>query len=129
LPGRDTNVVSDSAKISDRVKASLIGSSFEIELLSPEIQRVSLLTENVWRWQVTPIEAGEHPLVLELFALEGDEAVPLRTFSDEVVVSVSSFQRVVSLATTANPIFVVLGGLGSALGGFFGLFKFFRRVG
>jgi len=127
LPGQDANRVEAVAKISDRLKASLVGSAFEVELLSPEVQRLSLLTENVWRWRVTPQMEGEHMLVLELFALDGDEAVPVRTFSDTVTVSVSSFQRIMGVADTANPLFVLLGGIGSAIGGFFGFFRFFRK--
>ena len=83
------------------------------------MQRLSLLTENIWRWRVTPQREGEHMLVLELFTLDGDEAVPVRTFSDTVMVSVSSFQRVIGVADTVNPLFVLLGGIGSAIGGFF----------
>lgn len=127
LPGKDDNTVEDMAKISDRLKALLVGSEFEIELLSPETQRLSLLTENVWRWRVTPQTAGEHALILELYALDGDEAVPVRTFSDEVVVSVSTIQRVLGAADSANPLMVLLGGIGSAIGGFFGFFRFFRK--
>lgn len=127
LPGKDDNIVEDTAKISDRLKALLVGSDFEIELLSPETQRLSLLTENVWRWRVTPQSEGEHALTLELYALDGDEAVPVRTFSDEVIVSVSTLQRVLGAADNANPLMVLLGGIGSAIGGFFGFFRFFRK--
>lgn len=125
LPGEGANVVEGSAKISDRIKANLVGSAFDIELNSPDVQRVSLLEENVWRWRVTPVKAGEQSLILELFALEDGEAVPVRTFSERVEVKVSAFQRAVGLADTANPLFVVLGGIGSAIGGFFGFFRFF----
>lgn len=129
LPGEDTNIVETSAKISDRIKANLVGGAFEIELQSPDVQRVSLLEENVWRWQVTPIEAGKHTLILELFALEDGEAIPVRTLNDKIEVSVSTFQRAVSFATHANPLFVVLGGIGSAIGGLFGFFRFFAGKG
>ena len=129
LPGADTNIVETSAKISDRIKANLVGSAFEIKLQSPDVQRVSLLEENVWRWHVTPIEVGQHALILELFALEDGEAIPVRTLNDKIEVSVSAFQRAVSFADHANPLFVVLGGIGSAIGGFFGFFRFFARRG
>ena len=129
LPGEDTNIVETSAKISDRIKANLVGSAFDIKLDSPDVQRVSVLEENVWRWRVTPIEVGQHTLILELFALEDGEAIPVRTLNDKVDVSVSTFQRAVSFADRANPLFVVLGGIGSAIGGFFGFFRFFARRG
>jgi|GEM_PF-1924430 len=129
LPGQDAKQVEALAKISDRLKASLVGSAFEIELLSPDVQRLSLLTENVWRWRVTPQREGEHKLVLELFALDGDEAVPVRTFNDTVTVNVSAFRRVLGVADTANPLFVLLGGIGSAIGGLFGFLRFFGKRG
>ena len=127
LPGDEQRVVEAQAKISDRIKASLVGPGFEIELMSPEVQRLSLLTENVWRWNVTPMEEGEQVLIVELFALDGDEAVPVRTYRDEVVVSVTDFQRVLKVANSLNPIAVVVSGIGTAIGGFFGFFNFFRR--
>lgn len=120
-------VVEGQAKISDRIKASLVARAFEIELISPEVQRVSLLTENVWRWNVKAIEEGEHTLIFELFALDGDEAVPVRTFRDEVVVSVSDFQRVIQVANSLNPIAIIISGAGTAIGGFLGFFRLFRR--
>lgn len=127
LPGESERVVEAQARISDRIKASLVGPGFEIELMSPEVQRLSLLTENVWRWNVTPIDEGEQMLIVELFALDGDEAVPVQTYRDEVVVSVSDFQRVLGVANSLNPIAVVVSGIGTAIGGFFGVFKLFRR--
>ena len=127
LPGAaDTRVVEGSARVSDRVRAQLSGSAFEISLESPDVQRLSRDTQNVWRWRVRPVEAGDHPLIMELFVLEGDEARPVRTFNDRVIVKVSPLQRAIGLANTANPIVMVLGGIGSALGGLFGVFRFFR---
>lgn len=127
LPGgSDARVVEGTARVSDRVKAQLTGSAFDIVLSSPDVQRLSLDTENVWRWRVRALEAGDHPLIMELFVLEGPEPRPVRTFNDRVIVSVSPLQRAIGAANTANPIVMVLGGIGSALGGLFGVFRFFR---
>ncbi|MEL7453817.1 MAG: hypothetical protein AAGJ50_10660 [Pseudomonadota bacterium] len=125
LPGVG-QVTEAEARVSDRVKATLIGSAFTIEGQSPETQLLSPETENVWRWRATPNEGGEHPLIIEIFALDGDEALPVRTFSDTVVVEVSRLDQAITLANAANPIVMVLGGIGSALAGLFGVVRFFK---
>ncbi|MEM1146252.1 MAG: hypothetical protein AAGH49_00595, partial [Pseudomonadota bacterium] len=90
-------------------------------------QRVSTLTENVWRWRVTPTAVGTQELVIELFALVGEEALPLRTFRDDVDVRVSRLGQAIAIARDLSPITVVAGGIGSLLAGVFGLIGFFRR--
>ena len=125
LPG-DGNIVEGEAQILDKAQATLSGAAFDIELVSPSIQTVSPVTENVWRWRVTPFETGRHPLRLELFALENDEALPIRTFTDEVEVRVSRLGQVLATANTLDPVFMILGGAGSLLAGLFGVFRFFR---
>lgn len=130
LPGRaGSTVLEGSAKIAERIKASLIGSAFEIELISADTQLLSRDAPNVWRWKVTPREAGPQSLIFELYALEGEDARPLRTYRDDVEVSISNVQRAITLANTANPVVVMLGGIGSALGGLLGLVRFFRGRG
>ena len=62
----------------EKAQATLTGSAFDIELVSPAIQTISPVTENVWRWRVTPVATGMHELRIELFALENDEALPFR---------------------------------------------------
>lgn len=126
LPGRE-NVVEGEAQVSDEVKASLVGAAFEIEALSPDVQRLSPLTENTWRWRVTPIETGSQDLVIEVYALVDGRLLPVRTFRDEVTVEVSTLRQAVSFAQDANPLFMVLGGIGSVLGGLFGAARFFRK--
>ena len=128
LPGTG-QIVEGQAKVSERVKASLVGTAFEIELQSPEVQLLGADTENRWLWLVTPKEEGDQSLYVELFALVGDDAKPVRTFNETVTVEVTQFQRVVSLATAANPLAVFLGGIGSTIGGLFGFFRFLRRRG
>ena len=126
LPGRG-NIVETEALVSERVEARLSGANFDIKPMSPEVQALSPLTENVWRWSVTPLSAGNHDLVFEIYAIDEDSVVPLRTFRDTVTVSVSGINRAIAFADQANPLFVLLGGLGSAVAGLIGVFRFFGR--
>ncbi len=126
LPGRG-DIVEGTAQISADVQATLSGDQFEIESVTPLIQTVSPITENVWRWSVTPLEAGSHPLTIELFALNGDRAMPVRTFRDDVEVNVSRIGQVIATANSFSPIAVVIGGIGSLLAGLLGFLRLFRR--
>jgi len=126
LPGRG-NIVTGEAQVSDRVEARVSGANFEIVPMSPAIQSLSPLTENVWRWSVMPLSAGDHDLVFEIYAIDQDSVVPLRTFRDTVTVQVSGINRAIAFADQANPLFVLLGGLGSAIAGLLGAVKFFGR--
>ncbi len=126
LPGTG-NIVEGEAQISDTVQALVSGEAFKVEAITPATQRISPLTENVWRWKVTPTAVGNQELVIELFALMGDEALPLRTFRDSVEVEVSRIGQAIALAQSISPITVVAGGIGSLLAGLFGFVGFFRR--
>lgn len=125
----DGRIVEGTAKVSNTVKAELSGASFKIVENSPATQALSPVSENVWRWSVTPQEIGTQPLTFDLFAIDGDVATPLRTYSDSVEVEVSGISRAISFADQANPIAVFLGGLGSMIAGLFGVFRFFRGKG
>lgn len=126
LPGR--GVVSEGeAKVSDRVEVRLSGASFRIEQTSPPIQTLSPLTENTWRWSVTPLTAGDHDLTFEIFAIDTDAVTPLRTYRDTVTVKVSGLNRAIAFADQANPLFVLLGGIGSILAGAIGVARFFAK--
>lgn len=120
-------IVEGQARVSDRVKASLVGAAFDIELVSPQLQLLGADAPNVWRWRVTPKEAGDQRLYVELFAMVGEDARPVRTFNGTVMVEVTRFQKAVSLATAANPLAVFLGGIGSIFGGLFGFVRFLGR--
>ncbi len=126
LPGRGT-IAESNAQVSDEVKASLIGSAFEIEPLSPDVQKISPLTANTWRWRVTPVETGSHDLVIEIYAFVDGHLLPVRTFRDKVTVEVSALRQAIDFAQAANPLVMVLGGIGSVLGGIFGAARFFRK--
>jgi hypothetical protein len=126
LPGR--GVIEESeAKVSERVEVRVSGAAFNIVAASPPVQTLSPMTENTWRWSVTPLTAGDHDLVFEVFAIDSDAVTPLRTFQDTVTVKVSGLNRAIAFADQANPLFVLLGGLGSALAGLLAAFRFFGK--
>lgn len=126
LPGRGV-IEEGTAKVSDRVEVRLSGASFRIEPASPPIQSLSPLTENTWRWSVTPLTAGDHDLTFEIFAIDSDTVTPLRTYRDTVTVKVSGLNRAIAFADQANPLFVLLGGIGSILAGAIGVARFFAK--
>ncbi len=123
LPGRGI-IEEGTARVSDRVEVRLSGATFNIASASPPIQSLSPLTENVWRWSVTPLTAGDHDLTFEIFAVDANEVVPLRTYRDTVTVRVSGLNRAIAFADQANPLFVLLGGIGSILAGVLGVARF-----
>ncbi len=126
LPGRGV-IKEGEAKVSERVEVRLSGASFNIVQTSPPVQLLSPMTENTWRWSVTPLTAGDHDLTFEIFAIDSDSVTPLRTFRDTVTVKVSGLNRAIAFADQANPLFVLLGGLGSAIAGLFGAIRFFGK--
>ncbi len=125
LPGRG-DVTEGEAKVSDRVMANLVGSGFDIIPRSPERQTLSPLEANTWRWEVTALDSGTQDLEMVVYALVNDDTLPVRTYTNTVQVEVSAVQQVITAAREANPVFMILGGLGSLLAGFFGMAKFIR---
>jgi hypothetical protein len=123
----DVTFAIDATGDDTRVEARVSGANFEIVPMSPGVQSLSPLTENVWRWSVMPLSAGDHDLVFEIYAIDQESVVPLRTFRDTVTVQVSGINRAIAFADQANPLFVLLGGLGSAIAGLLGAVKFFGR--
>lgn len=126
LSGRG-NVVEGEAQISSSMTALVSGETFEVRAITPETQLISPVTENVWRWKVTPTAVGSQELVIELFANLDGQALPLRTFRDEVQVDVSRIGQAIAIAKSVSPITVVAGGIGSLLAGLFGFVGFIRR--
>lgn len=126
LSGRG-NVVEGEAQISSSMTALVSGDTFEVRAITPETQLISPVTENIWRWKVTPTAVGSQELVIELFANLDGQALPLRTFRDEVDVDVSRIGQAIAIAKSVSPITVVAGGIGSLLAGLFGFVGFFRR--
>lgn len=126
LPGVG-RVVESIAMISADVEATLSGDAFEITPVTPMVQSISPLTENVWRWNAVPLEAGTQSLTIEVFALNGDRRLPIRTFRDRVEVRVSAVGQAIALADALSPVAVVIGGIGSLIAGLLGIFRFFRE--
>lgn len=126
LPGRGAQETGE-ARVSERAEVRLSGEGFEIDPASPAVQLLSPLTENIWRWSVTPVATGEQELVFEVFALVGEDVLPVRTYRDTVSVRISGLNGAIALADEANPIAVLLGGLGSILAGLIGLARFMSR--
>lgn len=127
LPGK--GVIKESeARVSEQVEVRISGAAFSILAASPPVQTLSPVTENTWRWSVTPLSAGDHDLVFEIFAAGSQAMTPLRTFQDTVTVRVSGINRAIAFADRANPLFVLLGGLGSALAGLLAAFRFFAKA-
>lgn len=126
LPGVG-RVVESIAMISADVEATLSGDAFEIKPITPMVQSISPLTENVWRWNAVPLESGTQSLTIEVFALNGDRRLPIRTFRDRVEVQVSAVGQAIALADALSPIAVVIGGIGSLIAGLLGIFRFFRE--
>jgi len=126
LPGRG-NIEEGTAKVSKKVEARLSGSGFAIKAMTPEQQTISPLTENTWRWSVTPLTAGNQELTFDIYAIDDGPAVPLRTFHNTVTVQVTGLNRAIAFADQANPLAVFLGGVGSVLAGLIGAFRFVRK--
>lgn len=126
LPGHG-NISEGTAQVSRTVEARLSGSGFAIKAMTPEQQTISPLTENTWRWSVTPLTAGNQELTFDIYAIDDGPAVPLRTFHNTVTVKVTGLNRAIAFADQANPLAVFLGGVGSVLAGLFGAIKFVRR--
>ncbi|MEX1250096.1 MAG: hypothetical protein WEA77_02755 [Hyphomonas sp.] len=124
LPGKGL-IEEGEAKVSERVEVRFSGANFNIIATSPPVQSLSPMTENTWRWSVTALSAGEHDLTFEIFAIGSGGVTPLRTYRETVTVKVSGINRAIAFADQANPLFVLLGGLGSALAGLFAAFRFF----
>ena len=126
LPGHGV-IEEGTAKVSKLVEARLSGSGFAIKAMTPEQQTISPLTENTWRWSVTPLTAGSQELTFDIYAIDDGPAVPLRTFHNTVTVQVTGLNRAIAFADQANPLAVFLGGVGSVLAGLFGAVRFVRR--
>ena len=126
LPGHG-NIVEGTAQVSKTVEARLSGSGFAITAMTPVQQTISPLTENTWRWSVTPLTSGSQELTFDIYAIDDGPAVPLRTFHNSVTVQVTGLNRAIAFADQANPLAVFLGGVGSVLAGLFGAVRFVRR--
>ena len=111
LPQKDI-VVEAAANLSRTVEATLSGAAFDIKLTNKERQRLSPIRESVWRWSVTPLQAGEHVLYLELHAVVGDdETVLLESYADNINVNVSAVKPAGSRTDLIRNIISIIGGV------------------
>ncbi|MEM1106514.1 MAG: hypothetical protein AAGH87_09000 [Pseudomonadota bacterium] len=120
-------VVEATVVLSGEVQARLSGgTAFEVEALSPLEQTLSRSVANAWRWSVTPLASGQHTLIIDVFQKTETGALePVSSYRDTVMVEVSTLRQAITLAQTANPLFMVLGGIGSVLGGAVTALRFF----
>jgi hypothetical protein len=92
-------------KISNRMRAELIGPGFTITPLAPEEQGVRVDEPTYWRWTITPTRSGDHSLHLNIYAVLGipdvssnrDVQIVLKTYDKKIVVEIGIMQRVTSL--------------------------------
>ena len=89
-------------KASDSMEASLVGSGFKIEAITPVVQPVSGAGVTEWKWEVAPTKAGTRRLHLTLSAildLEGKESLyAVRTFERTLEVRVPLRERLSGFA-------------------------------
>lgn len=57
-----------TVRVTNRMGAQLTGSYFTITPISKEVQVISALNETVWRWEINPLQTGEHSIHLSLNA-------------------------------------------------------------
>ncbi len=125
LEGFEGEVVERDVVLSDEVSAQLTGAAFDIELMSVSRQLLSSRAQNRWQWRVTPVQEGEHMLILELFgyAQGSSAAEPLDAYRDRISVEVKQLDKIVTLAKDYEP---VIGAIGGIAGMFSALFAFIR---
>lgn len=76
--------------VTTEMRAALEGASaFDVEALTPEVQRLRQSGFGEWRWVVTPTQAGTHPLVLTVTALLGDEPLSHVVLERSITVEVN----------------------------------------
>lgn len=129
LPGTG-QVVEATVELSGDIQARLNGgTAFDVTLLSPEDQALSQASPNVWRWTVLPLASGEQTLVIDVFMKTATGTLqPVSSYRDRVTVQVSTLRQAITFAQTANPLFMVLGGIGSVLGGAVTALRFFSKA-
>lgn len=85
-------------RVSQIMTASLKGSGFKIETISPALQVINVEGTTEWRWEITAIEPGVQKLYLSMdaiFTLEGkDRPYTVQTLSEEIEIFVSWQQKV-----------------------------------
>ncbi len=95
----DDNVIVDTIiQLGKKMRANLKdlgpqdGKSFRIELLGNDEQNLYNATESYWQWNIEPLKAGQHKLILSIQVLLGDDGevnlptkdIPVTIFAQKV---------------------------------------------
>jgi hypothetical protein len=96
--------IGDNVKISNRMRAELIGPAFTIVPLALEEQVVRTDEPTHWRWTVTPTRSGDQSLHLNVYAvlkipdIGKDEGLPIiiKTYDKKIAIDLGILQRVAS---------------------------------
>ncbi len=125
LEGFAGEIVTRDVELSDQVSAQLTGAAFDIELLSVERQQLSKRVQNRWQWRVTPIETGEHVLVLEIFGYASNTAAaePLDAYTDRISVEVKQLDKLIGLARAYEPVIGIAAGIAGLFSAFFAIMR------
>jgi hypothetical protein len=59
----------EPVSIANRMEASLIGSGFDIQPITMEIQEVDKIGQTKWRWEIVPVKTGSQSLHAVLSAV------------------------------------------------------------
>jgi hypothetical protein len=75
-----------SVSIANRMEASLIGSGFDIQPITTEIQEVDKIGQTKWRWEIVPVKTGSQSLhaVLSAVIYIADDPTPQKMTVHEV---------------------------------------------
>jgi hypothetical protein len=124
LEGFPGEIVEAPIPTTDRVVATLSGVNFDISAQTLDRQTLSPFEANRWQWRVTPTSEGPQTLILEVFAIPAatGEALPVRTYRDQITVSVEDTEKVFTLARTWQPVVALLAALVSLIVGGVGLY-------
>lgn len=92
------DMVGATIKVSDIMEAHLSGDMFDITAIIPEKQAVSRIHRTEWKWEIHPIQGGNHKLHLTItviLEINGD-SVPrtIKTFDRIIEVNVTVIQKV-----------------------------------
>jgi hypothetical protein len=94
----DFTVDANALRVSEVMQAHLVGSSFTVDPISPEVQPISTHQATIWEWNVTPKEFGQLTLTLAMNAkitVAGKERSRfIRTFTETIVVPVKFWNSV-----------------------------------
>jgi hypothetical protein len=100
--GSDATPVTQTVKIGGTMAASLTGRGFKIEPAGTVRKEIGPAGTMLWEWQVTPLKGHDDRLRVEAFVIVPgpngtQQESPLRNFTKDVRVKVTSGQRVADL--------------------------------